>query len=113
LNLTDFRNYVDRLFVKRRAGIEGSLHAAVGLAGEAGEVLDLVKKTWVVGSDLKPLDDVKVQTEAGDVLHYLMMLCVVHGWTLEDLAANNKRKLDQRYPDGYSDAANVARRDVL
>jgi NTP pyrophosphatase (non-canonical NTP hydrolase) len=112
MNLNDFRSYVDRLFVKRRDGLEGTLHAAIGLSGESGEVLDLVKKSWVTG-ELKPLDLDKLQTEAGDTLHYLVMLCVKQGWTLEDLAANNKRKLDLRYPQGYSDAANVARLDVL
>jgi NTP pyrophosphatase (non-canonical NTP hydrolase) len=110
MKLPEFFPYVDRLFVKRRHGLEGTLHAAIGLAGEGGEVLDLVKKTWVSG---KELDLVKLQTEAGDTLHYLVMLCIKQGWTLEDLAANNKAKLDKRYPDGCSDAANIARADVV
>lgn len=108
MNLTHFFAYVDRLFVKRREGIEGQLHACVGLAGESAECLDLIKKTWVTN---KPLDLNKLQEEAGDTLHYLVMLCVANGWTLEDLAANNKAKLDKRYPNGYSDEAAWARRD--
>lgn len=112
MNAAGFFAYVDRLFVKRRNGLEGTLHAAIGLSGESGEVLDLVKKTWVTGPELKPLDTVKLQTEAGDTLHYLVMLCIAQGWTLEDLIANNVAKLDLRYPGGvYSDAANVARKD--
>lgn len=111
MNLYAFRTYVDQLFVKRREGLDGVLHAAIGLAGESGEVLDLVKKTWVTGPT-RPLDIEKLQTEAGDTFHYLMMLCITQGWTLEDLAANNKRKLDKRYPQGYSDAANIARADI-
>lgn len=108
MKLSTFRTYVDRLFVKRREGIDGQLHATVGMAGEASECLDLVKKSWVYG---KPLDLVKLQEEAGDTLHYITMLCIVNGWTLEDLAANNKAKLDKRYPDGYTDAAAIARVD--
>ena len=108
MNLNDFCAYVDRLFVRRRDGIEGALHAAVGLTGEAAESLDLVKKSWVYG---KPLDVQKLQTEAGDTLHYLVMLCITQGWTLEDLAANNKAKLDVRYPNGYTDQDAIARRD--
>jgi NTP pyrophosphatase (non-canonical NTP hydrolase) len=109
MKLTEFFKYVDSLFVKRRDGLEGTLHATIGLAGEGAECLDLVKKTWVSG---KELDLVKLQTEAGDAFHYLVMLCIKQGWTLEDLAANNKAKLDLRYPQGYSDAANIARADV-
>ena len=109
MNLNDFRAYVDRLFVKKRVGIEGQLHATVGMAGESSECLDLVKKSWVYD---KPLDLNKLQTEAGDTLHYLVMLCIVNDWTLEDLAANNKRKLDLRYPEGYTDAAAIARADM-
>ena len=109
MQLADFRAYVDNLFVRRREGLEGTLHAAIGLSGESGEVLDLVKKTWVTN---KELDLAKLKREAGDVLHYLVMLCVAQGWTLEDLAADNKAKLDLRYPGGvYSDAAAHARKD--
>ena len=109
MDLVSFRAYVDSLFVRRRDGLEGVLHSCIGLAGEASECLDLVKKSWVYG---KPLDVAKLQTEAGDTLHYLVMLCIKQGWTLEDLAANNKAKLDLRYPDGYTDAAAIARKDV-
>lgn len=109
MNLNDFRNYVHRLFVKRREGIEGPLHATIGMAGESSECLDLVKKSWVYG---KPLDTIKLQEEAGDTLHYLMMLCITQGWTFEDLADNNKAKLDKRYPQGYTDAAAIARADM-
>lgn len=109
MNLNDFFPYVNNLFVRQRDGIDGQLHGAVGLAGESAECLDLVKKSWVYG---EPLDLVKLQTEAGDTLHYLVMLCIVNGWTLEDLAANNKAKLDARYPQGYTDAAAIARADM-
>ena len=111
MNLNDFRSMVDRLFVKRREGLEGTLHAAIGMAGESGEVLDLVKKTWVTG-ELKPLDADKLLVEAGDAFHYLMMLCITQGWTLEQVAERNRQKLALRYPGGvYTDAPNVARRD--
>lgn len=110
MNLNAYHGYVNRLFVKRRDGIDGQLHACIGLAGESGECLDLVKKSWVYG---KPLDLVKLQTEAGDTLHYLVMLCIANGWTLEDLVANNRAKLNLRYPTGYTDAAAIARADVV
>jgi len=105
---TIFRTFVDALFVRKRTGIEGTLHAAIGLAGEAGEVLDIVKKSWVYG---KALDEAKLQEEAGDVLHYLTMLCIKMGWTWQDLIDNNTAKLNKRYPNGYTDQAAIARAD--
>lgn len=109
MNMKDFQAYVDGLFVSRREGIDGKLHAAIGMSGESAECLDLIKKSWVYG---KPLDTAKLQEEAGDTLHYIVMLCIANGWTLEDLANNNKAKLDKRYPNGYTNAAAIARADM-
>lgn len=104
-----FREMVDRLFQKQREGITGILHGAVGLAGESGEVLDMVKKSWVYG---RPLDKDKMLAEMGDVLHYLTMLCILLDVTFDDVMRNNMIKLQKRYPDGYSDAAAIARADT-
>lgn len=103
-----YRAFVDRLFVKKRDGDDGKLHAAVGLAGESGEVLDHVKKTWVYG---RPLDHDKMLEEAGDVFHYFQMLCIAMGWTWLDVINNNMEKLQKRYPDGYTDQAAIKRAD--
>lgn len=105
----EFRQMVDRLFVKRRSDITGVLHGAVGLSGEAGEILDLVKKSWAYG---KPIDCDKLIEEMGDALHYMTMLCIKLDVTFGDLMAANKRKLDKRYPNGYSDKAAIARADM-
>ena len=88
---------------------EGPLiHAAVGIGGEAGELFDCVKRSFVYH---QPIDHANVQEELGDILHYVMAAANVFGWTLEDLIENNMQKLKKRYPDGYSDAAAVARKD--
>lgn len=54
--------------------------AAMGLAGEAGEVCDLVKK---VQHHRQPLDETKLRKELGDVLWYLAHACNVMGWRLD------------------------------
>lgn len=84
------------------------LHMAVGMTGESGEVLDLVKKCVVNGHDI---DRAKLVEEIGDVLFYLHGLCNALDIYLEDALLNNYSKLRARYPDGYSDAASIARRD--
>lgn len=105
----EYLMFVNRLFASKRDGIDGVLHACVGLAGESGECLDIVKKSWVYD---KPLDKEKLQEEAGDTLHYLTMLCIKMGWTWQDLINNNVTKLKKRYPDGFTKAAAIARADV-
>lgn len=88
--------------------IEDTLHMAVGVAGEAGELLDAVKKAWVYG---KELDVANVKEEAGDALFYIQGLCNLYGWTLEQLIADNVAKLEKRYPSGYTDKAAQERAD--
>lgn len=75
---------------------------ALGLAGEAGEVADLIKKSLGHGH---PLDHEKLGKELGDVLWYLAVLADRFGLTLEWVASRNIQKLRQRYPDGFTHAA--------
>lgn len=82
---------------------------ALGIAGEAGEVADLVKKHIGHGH---PLDAVKLQNELGDVLWYIAGLAQVLGLSLSDVAQANIDKLLRRYPDGFSTEASIARRDL-
>ncbi len=82
--------------------------AAMGLAGEAGEVCDLVKK-WQ--HHRAPRDVEKLRKELGDVLWYLAHACNVMGFDLGDIAAQNVAKLRARYPDGFSTEASIARAD--
>jgi hypothetical protein len=48
----NFREFVDFLFPSQARGDDGFMHAATGLAGESGEVLDHMKKCWVYGRGL-------------------------------------------------------------
>lgn len=72
---------------------------ALGLAGESGEVIELVKKHIGHGQDL---DRLKLRKELGDVLWYLAALCSLCSLDLGDVAAGNIEKLKARYPDGFS-----------
>jgi len=97
-----------KLFKKHDKHIEGQLHAAVGICGEAGELIDNVKKTWVYN---KPQDGVNVVEELGDLLFYFTAMCCLHGLSLEQLEKANMEKLNKRYPQGYSDLAAQRRAD--
>lgn len=79
---------------------------ALGLAGEAGEVADLVKKSVF---HRHRLDTEKIVEELGDVLWYISALCTKLNIDLDDIMMNNIKKLNLRYPNGYSSAASINR----
>lgn len=82
--------------------------AALGIAGETGEIVDCVKKT--IEYD-RPLDMPKVKEEVGDLLHYIAILIDSCGWTFEEVMEGNKTKLQKRYPNGYNKVDAILRRD--
>lgn len=82
--------------------------ATLGLAGEAGEVVDLVKKHLFHGH---PLDKQLLSKELGDVLWYIAETCTVLDLALGDVARENITKLAQRYPHGFSSERSVNRHE--
>jgi NTP pyrophosphatase (non-canonical NTP hydrolase) len=74
---------------------------ALGLAGESGEVCDLIKKWARQGPDAT-LDSLEVKHEIGDVLWYVAQLALACGLSLEDVAMGNLDKLRRRYPGGFT-----------
>lgn len=85
------------------------VHAALGIGGEAGEVVDLVKKHWAYE---KPLDTDKVVEEVGDVLFYVQALCNEIGVSPSFILQKNVEKLSRRFPTGsYSNQQAIDRAD--
>ncbi len=82
---------------------------ALGIAGEAGEVADLVKKEVGHGH---PEDPERVQKEVGDVLWYAAGVAGAYGQTLGDVARANARKLATRYPGGFTTERSLDRLDL-
>lgn len=78
--------------------------ASMGLAGEAGELVDMLKKHVYHGI---PLDIEGVRSECGDVLWYLVCLIVAIGLDFQEVARANIAKLKRRYPDGFEDGGGV------
>ena len=71
----------------------------MGLNGEAGECIDVLKKHDFQGHVLATD---KILDELGDVLWYVVESAVGMGTTLEDVAQHNIAKLRARYPEGFS-----------
>lgn len=72
---------------------------ALGLAGEAAEVGQIVKK-WAWHG--KPLDVEKIKDELSDCLWYLADLASAINLNLDDIARHNVDKLLARYPQGFT-----------
>jgi NTP pyrophosphatase (non-canonical NTP hydrolase) len=67
---------------------------ALGLAGESGEVADLLKKDLFHG---KPADLEKLKLELGDVLWYLIAICQKYEILPSDVMESNIEKLQPRH----------------
>lgn len=85
-----------------------NLHMAVGACGEAGELIDAVKRQAIYG---KPLDLENVIEELGDMEFYMEGLRQGLGITREQTLNANMAKLGKRYGAGYSDKAAIERAD--
>lgn len=70
-------------------------YAVIALNGEAGEVAEWYKKKVLRGNKLG-LTDRDLMEELGDVLWYLTAICNLKDWTLSEVMAQNKLKLDDR-----------------
>ena len=84
------------------------LMGCLGLAGEAGELLDLIKK-WIFHG--KPLDEEHAKKELGDVMWYVAEISHSFGWSLDEVMEMNIDKLKARYPHGFSEALSNHRKD--
>ena len=70
----------------------------MGLNGEAGEAIDILKKHLFQGHEL---DSEHMAKELGDVAWYLAVSANAIGYDLETVMQMNVEKLKARYPDGF------------
>lgn len=85
------------------------LHMAVGVAGEAGELLDQIKKASIYG---KPVDVKNVIEELGDLEFYMQGIRAELELTRNMVLTANMVKLGTRYPGfQYTNEAAIRRAD--
>jgi NTP pyrophosphatase (non-canonical NTP hydrolase) len=77
-------------------------HCALGLAGESGEVADLIKKSQYRNGSL---DETRLVEELGDALWYLTAIADLFGWSLAEIATANAGKLQARRGKPYDSYA--------
>ena len=89
-------------------GRELLINSVMGLCGESGEVIDLVKKHVSHGH---PLNREKLIDELGDVAWYLAVCATVLDVSLEEILERNIEKLKKRYPEGFSTYRSINREE--
>lgn len=82
------------------------INGCIGLAGEAGECADIVKKWLFQGHEL---DRDKLIDEVSDVLWYCAETASGMGVSLDEIARHNLEKLQKRYPNGFEPERSVNR----
>lgn len=102
MNFNEYQDRAAKLAIyPKEAGPE---YTALGLTSEAGEVAGKVKKqirdghSWTGEEREAKRHDIKA--EAGDVLWYLSELVRQYGFTLEEVALYNIKKLESRKTRG-------------
>ena len=74
------------------------INSVMGLCGESGEAIDIVKKWLAQGHDL---DKAKLAKELGDIAWYLAEAATALDIPLGDILQGNIDKLKARYPEGF------------
>ena len=100
--LEAYPHIVDLTRNKSIGPLEELKNYSMGLCGECGEAVDLLKKHIFHG---KKLDKTELMLELGDILYNLVAICNVLGVDFSEVALNNKAKLLNRYKDGFSKEA--------
>lgn len=83
------------------------INSVMGLCGESGEVIDLVKKHLHQGHEL---NKEKLILELGDVAWYLAEACFALNVSLEEVLTKNIEKLKSRYPEGFKELDSINRK---
>jgi NTP pyrophosphatase (non-canonical NTP hydrolase) len=82
------------------------INGVMGLCGESGEAIDIVKKWLAQGHEL---DKEKLAKELGDIAWYLAETAYALDIPLEDIFQANIEKLKKRYPEGFDTERSVNR----
>ena len=120
-NLSKYIEFVDQVtsapskdnaqFIARVASLKAEgcdiqrlLTAAVGIAAEGGEFMEIVKKITFQGKPWNADNIEHLKIELGDVMWYVAQACMALDISLEEVLDRNISKLAARYPEGTFDA---------
>lgn len=108
VKINEYQNLALTTMNRELSDREILINSVMGLCGESGEVIDIVKKHISHGHEL---NKEKLIDELGDVAWYLAECAYAIGVPLEDVLARNIEKLKARYPDGFSTERSINREE--
>ena len=98
MTINEYQKKALRTANNQLTSIERLQNGLMGLNGEAGECIDILKKHLFQGHEL---DRGHIAKELGDVAWYLALSADAIGYDLETIMQMNVNKLRARYPDGF------------
>jgi NTP pyrophosphatase (non-canonical NTP hydrolase) len=107
LTMNEYQNLAARTAGAGEKGERRQIIAALGLAGEAGEFANLIKKMTAHGH---PTNKEILADELGDILWYLAEAATACDLELKNVAQMNVDKLSERYPEGFSQDRSINRK---
>lgn len=84
------------------------INGVMGLCGESGEAIDIVKKWLAQGHEL---DKERLAKELGDIAWYLAETATALELNLEEIFEANIEKLKKRYPEGFDSERSIHREE--
>lgn len=108
MNIQQYTREASRTCPDLGSAFNNQLHMVVGIATEAGELLDAYKKNFAYG---KPIDIVNVAEEIGDLFWYIFNLCNMLDIDPERIMDMCIEKLRARYPEKFTQE-NALNRDL-
>ena len=110
MDLNTYQVKAQRTSNKELSREQHLLNGLLGLSGEVGECCDIVKKSLY--QDHRNFEN-KLLDELGDVMWYVAETAAAIGFTLNDVAMFNIKKLERRYPDGFDSDKSLHREEDI
>jgi NTP pyrophosphatase (non-canonical NTP hydrolase) len=108
MKINEYQQLAMRTLNKDLSKKDVLINGVMGLCGEAGEAIDIVKKYLAQGHEL---DKEKLIKELGDVAWYLAETAYALDTDLETVFNLNIEKLKRRYPEGFEKEKSISRNE--
>lgn len=108
MNINEYQMLAMRTLNKNISKKDMLINSMMGLCGESGETIDLVKKHLFHSH---PLDKEHLIKELGDIAWYLAEAATALDVDLNEIFEKNIEKLKKRYPDGFDKEKSINRNE--
>ena len=108
MDIKEYQEKAKRTVNTRLSRKEQLSNLCMGLCGESGEVVDYIKKCMYHNHKLYKQDIIK---ELGDVMWYLTNIATFFNIPMTYILDENIKKLEERYPEGFSNEKSINRKE--